>query len=160
MPRQRIYVETTIPSAYYTDRTDPVMVAQRDSTREWWRIASASCELVASPAVLRELANGTSRHVPARMALLGECPLLEITPAIMETAGVYVSRKVMPAHPFEDALHLALASHNRCEVLATWDFRHLANPTKFNHIRRINTQLGLFVPLIATPAQLLGGTDE
>ena len=158
-PRPRVYVETTIPSAYYTDRDDPVMRRRRDATRRWLAIAAATCELVASLAVMRELAKGTSSHVPARLALVDTCVPLEITPSAIATAETYVRRRIMPAHPFEDALHLALASHHRCAVLATWDFRHLANPTKFDFIRRINTQLRLPVPLITTPEDLLGEND-
>lgn len=63
----------------------------------------------------------------------------------------------MPADPHEDALHLALASHHIFDVLVTWNFRHLANRNKFDRIRRINAELGLFVPAILTPDQLLGG---
>ena len=58
-----------------------------------------------------------------------------------------------------DALHLALASYHRCDFLVTWNCRHLANANKFGHIRRINVVIGLFVPAIATPLELLGGRD-
>ncbi len=36
---------------------------------------------------------------------------------------------------------------------------HLANANKFGHIRRVNALLGLFVPELVTPLQLLGGED-
>lgn len=157
MSKPLVYVETTIPSAYYTDRRDAAMTANRELTRLWWKSATSSCELVTSPAVLRELANGTSRHVAARMSLLNGLLVLEITPAVQETAATYVHHRIMPAHPFEDALHLALASHHACDVLATWDFRHLANPAKFNFIRRINAGRDLPMPRITSPADLLGG---
>ena len=159
MPKPRVYVETTIPSAYYTDRNDPAMVKRRDATRKWWSVATVASDLVTSPAVLRELSNGTSPHVPARLRLLSDLPVLEITPAVMSPAATYVARRIMPAHPFEDALHLALASHHACDALATWDFRHLANPAKFLVIQRINTEFHLPVPLIASPAYLLGGSN-
>ncbi|TAN47249.1 MAG: hypothetical protein EPN21_18080 [Methylococcaceae bacterium] len=37
----------------------------------------------------------------------------------------------------------------------TWNCRHLANANKFGHIRRINTLLGLFVPTLVTPLELI-----
>lgn len=157
MQRPRIYVESTIPSAYYTSRTTPEMVERRDTTRRWWRKAIESCELVTSAAVIREVVNGTSKHVYSRLALIGTLPFLEVTDAAVETAKLYVRYKIMPADPYEDALHLALASHHRCHALVTWDYRHLANRNKFNQIRRINVECGLFVPEIVTPRQLLGG---
>jgi hypothetical protein len=62
-------------------------------------------------------------------------------------------------NPAGDAIHLALASFHKCDFLVTWNCLHLANANKFGHIRRINTMLGLFTPVLATPLQLLGGID-
>lgn len=156
MPRQRIYVETTIPSAYYTSRSAPEMVEQRDATRMWWQQAVASCEMVSSIITLGELEAGTSEHVPARLALVRSLELLDVTPAVSQTAETYMRRKLMPSNPPADALHLALASHYNCDVLVTWNFRHLANASKLHHVRIVNRQLGLPVPAIATPRHLLG----
>jgi predicted nucleic acid-binding protein len=86
--------------------------------------------------------------------------LLEVTTEVQLTAEIYVRRKLMPARPIADALHLALASHHGCEVVATWNFRHLANAHKFDRIWRLNTQLGLRVPTLAIPFQLLGEADD
>jgi predicted nucleic acid-binding protein len=160
MPKPRVYIETTIPSAYYTDRSDPVMVARRDWTRRWWEKAVMDCELVTSAVVQRELLDGRSGHVPARLALLRGVELVEVTSPVRVTARTYVLQKLMPANPPTDALHLALASHYKCDVLATWNYRHLANAHKFDRIRRLNVQLGLWVPVLTTPIHLLGEYDE
>ncbi len=42
------------------------------------------------------------------------------------------------------------------DFLLTWNCEHLANANKFQHIRRINSMLGLFVPSLVTPLELLG----
>ena len=44
--------------------------------------------------------------------------------------------------------------------LVTWNCQHLANANKFGHIRRVNTMLGLFVPMLVTPLELLGEDNE
>jgi hypothetical protein len=62
--------------------------------------------------------------------------------------------------PMGDALHLALASYHNCEFLVTWNCQHLANANKYGHIRRVNNLLGLYVPVLATPLELLGETYE
>jgi predicted nucleic acid-binding protein len=160
MSKPRVYIETTIPSAYYTDRKDPDMVMRRESTRLWWKAARIGCELVTSRAVLDELGRGSSPHVAARLALLAGLRRLALTDEVAKTADLYIRRKLMPDDPLGDALHLALASHYKCDVLATWNYRHLANRSKLDHIRKINMQLGLPVPHITTPADLIGGTDE
>ncbi len=126
----------------------------------WWDIAPARCELVTSPAVLDELAGGKPERSAERLELIRHLPLLTVELAIAEIVAAYLQRKVMPADPAGDALHLALASFYKCDFLVTWNCRHLANANKFGHIRRVNTMLGLFVPAIVTPLELLGGSDE
>lgn len=93
------------------------------------------------------------------LELVSELPLLAIEPAVAETVEAYIAHKLMPRDPGGDALHLALASHYRCDFLATWNCRHLANANKFDHVRRINGILGLFVPALVTPLELLGEND-
>lgn len=155
----RIFVDTTIPSAYYDSRSSPDMARRRERTRNWWHAAIGSAELVTSMAVLEEIARGHSPHVMRRLELLAPLDLLEIDGRVMEIADVYIRHKVMPADPRGDALHLAVASCHECDFLVTWNYRHLANAHKFEHIRAINTRLGLFVPALVTPRQL-GGADE
>lgn len=157
MPKPRVYVETTIPSTYHTRRTDPGSVEHRLLTRRWWHMAINSCALVTSRAVLDELAQGRSDHVKWRLALVDGLPVLETDEKVRATARVYIQDKLMPANPLGDALHLALASHDECDLLVTWNYRHLANPTKLDRIWRVNRALGLFVPRIVSPRTLLEG---
>jgi predicted nucleic acid-binding protein len=158
--RSIVYVETTVPSFYYEARTDPDMVARREWTREWWRVASERHELVTSAAVIDELEQGDYDSRAECLALVGTLPMLEIGPDVLEIVEAYIARHVMPADPAGDALHLALASVNRCDFLVTWNCKHLANANKFGHIRRVNTLLGLFVPALVTPLELQEREDE
>lgn len=155
MTRRRIYIETTIPSFYYEERTTPEMVARRQWTRAWWDSASRGEELVTSTAVLDELRQGTFSSRGDCLELLAPLPVLGVDPSIIDIVQTYVRRRVMPSDPTGDALHLALASWHRCEFLVTWNCQHLANANKFAHIRRINTLLGLFVPALVTPLELM-----
>lgn len=156
MSKPRVYIETTIPNLYYETRTAPASVEARLWTRAWWADAADRYELVTSAMVVDELLNGTRDElVRARKSLLRDVPSLPITAAISDTVEAYLRHKLMPAHPSMDAYHLAIASHHRCAFLITWDCRHLANPRKALHIRQINTMLGLHVPELVTPRDLV-----
>jgi PIN domain len=157
--KPRIYVETTIPSFYHDVRTEPDIVVRREWTRQWWADAVDLYELVTSPAVLDELAAGLPEYGAPRLALVRGLPLVSVEPAISEIVATYVRHKLMPGDPGGDALHLALASYHKCDFLVTWNCQHLANANKFGHIRRVNTMLGLFVPAVVTPLELLGDND-
>ncbi len=160
MDRPRVYVEATIPSFYHEERTAPDIVARREWTQRWWDGgAFERYELVTSPAVLDELAGGIPERSAKRLALVRDLPLLPVELPIAEIVQGYIRHKLMPADPGGDALHLALASYHKCDFLVTWNCRHLANANKFAHIRRVNAMLGLFVPGLVTPLELLGGSD-
>lgn len=160
MLKPRVYVETTIPSMYHEVRSAPDVVARREWTRQWWSIAATHHELVTSPAVLDELSEGIPERSAQRLALISALPLVPVEPPVVEIVQAYIAHKLMPADPGGDALHLALASYHKCDFLATWNCRHLANANKFGHIRRVNALLGLYVPALVTPLELLGGMYE
>lgn len=157
MPKPRAYVETTIPSFYYDFRDSPAVVSRREATRRWWETAAEGYELLTSTIVLAELSRGTSFNVPLRVALLANIPVIPVVPRVRRITDTYLEHKLMPAKPPEDAWHLALASFHGCDLIVTWNCQHLANPNKASHIRRINTRLGLSVPRLTTPLELLEG---
>src|SRR5271166_1439519 len=160
MAKTIVYVETTIPSFYHEDRTEPGIVARREWTRHWWVAATGRHELVTSQAVLDELAEGWPQRSADRLSLVSGLPILPVVPAIADIVEAYIQQRLMPADPLGDALHLAIASYHKCDFLVTWNCRHLANANKFSHLRRLNTILGLFVPALVTPLELLGDDDE
>lgn len=153
--RKRVYIETTIPSFFFETRSDPEMVARRGWTVAWWTEQRQHYELVTSVAVLEELQRGSHPHKQETLALLGEVPILPIDEEIDGIVDEYVKRQVMPRDPRGDAIHLALASFHHCHFLLTWNCNHLANANKFEHIRHVNTLLGLFVPALTTPVELM-----
>ncbi len=155
-----VYIETTIPSFYHEIRTDPEMVARREWTCDWWDNHRSKYELFTSDAVIDELERGDFPIKDDALALIEELPLLDIDQAIADTVSVYISHHIMPADPAGDALHLAIASNHKCDFILTWNCRHLANANKFAHIRRVNAMLGLFVPSLVTPLELLGETES
>ena len=156
----RIYVETTIPSFYHEVRSVPEMVARRKWTRDWFDVASKTDELVTSAAVLIELERGLFPGRAEAIDMIANLIPLAITDEVEKIVEEYISRLLMPSDPSGDALHLALASFYECDFLVTWNCKHLANANKFDNIARINGILGLKIPKIVTPLELLGNDDE
>jgi hypothetical protein len=158
--RKKVYIETSIPSFYYETRSTPDMVARREWTREWWDQHREHYDLVTSAAVIEELSKGEYPSKDQALALIAPLPLLPTTSALDAIVATYLAHYVMPRQPLGDALHVALTSYYGCHFLLTWNCVHLANANKFEHIRHVNTLLGLYVPIITTPVELLHEVEE
>ena len=107
--------------------------------------------------MLDELGAGDYPGKEDALSLVKDLSLVPIDEAIGDIVQAYIQDKVMPRDPVGDALHLALASYHKCDFLPTWNCNHLANANKFGHIRRVNMMLGLYVPLLVAPLEMLGG---
>lgn len=136
------------------------MVARRESTQRWWREESPYFDLSVSAFVLGELRQGEYPGQADALELVGELPVLEVVPEIEEIATVYVHRRLMPRGDVGDAYHLAIASYYGVNFLLTWNCRHLANASKVRHLRVVNAELGLYVPIITTPDLLFHEDTE
>jgi predicted nucleic acid-binding protein len=152
---KRVYIETSIPSFFYETRDTPEMMARRNWTREWWNKSTFDCELITSDGVIEELKAGDFPSQQKAIQLLADIPKVDVPDEISNIIDVYINNHLMPKERLGDALHLALASYHKCDFLLTWNCTHIANANKFEHIRIINTRLGLFVPALVTPMELL-----
>ena len=155
------YIETSIPSFYFTGRTDPLSISRQLWTRQWWTKVGDGFDRFSSPAVSVELNRGSREDLKTqRIGLVADLEMLEINADVLEIARIYVDHLLMPEDAEGDALHLAIASYHDMDVLLTWNCKHLANPNKFGHIDKVNRQLGLAVPLITTPLNYLNEEDS
>jgi predicted nucleic acid-binding protein len=151
-----IYVETSIPSFYFETRlTVPENQARRNWTRKWWEEALNIDTLVTSQAVIAELTDTPEPKRSDCLGLLRDIPLLELDNEIEALVRTYIENKVMPADVTGDALHLALATLHECDILVSWNCRHIANVNKFEHVRKINGRLGYETPQLITPLELI-----
>lgn len=156
----RGYIETSIPSFYHEIRQEPDMVARREWTRDWWNNDRAHYEVVTSISVIEELEAGDHPRKQECLLLIERVPVLPIPEATAEIVDTYIQHHLMPSDPKGDALHLALASYHRCQFLLTWNCAHLANANQQEHIRHVNALLGLHVPILTTPLELIDEPEK
>jgi hypothetical protein len=157
---ETVYIETSIFSFYHDRRNSPAVIAMRDWTRQWWDNHRHQYAVMTSTAVLAELGTGSLPHKEDALSMALGLPAIPIENDIREIVEVYIGHHLMPLNPLGDALHLALASFHKVDYLLTWNCEHLANANKFGHIRRINTLLGLHIPALVTPLELMGRSRD
>jgi predicted nucleic acid-binding protein len=156
--KKKVYLDTTIPSYLFDNR--PSISFLIDVTKKWWEQESHKFLVSVSENTIIELNRG---NYPNKERILEFALKLKILPYSEETvqiAQAYIDNSLMPNDLEGDAMHLAYASFYKIDFLLTWNCNHLANANKKNHIRFLNTRLGLFIPEIITPMELFEeGTD-
>jgi hypothetical protein len=154
--KRKIYVETSVIS-YLTARPSKTIIgaAHQQITMAWWETRN-QYELLVSESVLRECGAGDPDAAARRLASLQDVPLLLITEEALQVAESLVAHGIVPIKAAEDALHIAVATVNGVDYLLTWNCRHIANPEVQRNIAKHLEQLGLFLPFICTPEELLG----
>jgi hypothetical protein len=155
-----VYIETTIPSFYFDARRSTTIVAWRQATRQWWDEHRHDYRLCTSVFVTAELERIPTSRSRQTLDLLSEVPLLAQPDRLDEVVAEYVKNRLMPRDARGDAAHLAMASLHGIDFLLTWNCRHLANMNKLAHITRINSRLGLAVPMLTTPLTLMPELDS
>ena len=160
MTRRRIYVETSVIS-YLTARPsrNVIEAGHQQSTFLFWD-RRGEFDLVASELVVTECSLGDAVAASKRLDALLEMPLLDINAHSVELAKGLVASGIVPIKASEDALHISIATVHFVDYLLTWNCRHIANPEVQARIAEHFRPLGLSLPFICTPDELLGDQDD
>lgn len=73
-----------------------------------------------------------------------------------ELAAAYIEDGAIDARMRADALHIALATVARVDVLVSWNFRHIVNLKRIRAYNAVNLKSGYPVLEIRTPREVPG----
>jgi len=155
-----VYVETSIVS-YLSARDSSSLLgaAHQLITRRWWdRRSLYRCFI--SDVVIRECRAGDPVASRLRLDSLREFSSLAINDEAIEIAETLLTMDIVPKKAAEDALHVAIATAHGMDFLLTWNCRHIANPVIQARIAAHLESIGLLLPFICTPEELLGEENE
>ncbi|MBK1640956.1 hypothetical protein CKO12_03500 [Chromatium okenii] len=157
--KHSVYIETSVVS-YLTARPSTTILgaAHQQITCAWWE-RQAEYDLFISELVLRECEAGDPDAAKKRLTSVANLPLLLITEDALQIAEALMEQQIIPVKAAEDALHIALATVYNIDYLLTWNCRHIANPKIQRNIANYLESIGLFLPFICTPEELLGEAD-
>lgn len=86
--------------------------------------------------------------------------LYVLTEEIIKLADTYISEKVVGKTSLEDCRHIALATINKVDVLASWNFKHIVNLDRIKGYNSVNLRLGYQMIEIRSPKDLINyGND-
>lgn len=104
-------------------------------------------ELVAAPeAVRRVLGRVPAAHIET----------LSLSPEAEELAAAYIKDGAIGERMRADALHIALATIARVDVLVSWNFKHIVNLKRIHAYNSVNLKMGYPLLEIRTPREVSG----
>jgi len=156
MPKQSVYIETTVVS-YLTARPsrDLIVAAHQQVTEEWWENTLSLLDPFVSPIVIEEVSRGDEASAKLRLEKIVRFPVLEITNEVRDLAELYFKRIPIPDKARGDAFHLAVATYHGMDFLVSWNFTHILSARVRAVIQDINTIRGISTPIICTPEELM-----
>jgi len=82
--------------------------------------------------------------------------VVAISPEVDELAASYIEEGAVSSRMRADALHIALATVARVDVLVSWNFRHIVNLRRIRAYNAVNLKRGYPLLEIRSPRELLG----
>lgn len=129
----------------------------RDSLALWEQFLDGRNRLVLSALTLREM-QGAPAAVRRRLEEVPERHIIVLADSdeAFELADAYLGRGIVAPGSRADALHVALATVARVDVLVSWNFRHIVNLGKIRLFNSVNLERGHGLIEIRSPREVVG----
>jgi len=156
-----VYLETTvIGNIAGRLHPDSVIAAQQTITRNWWSSAPKRYELFVSAVVVDECSGGDSQAAMERLTVLDGIPLLGSSAEAETLVKALLDGNAVPRSEPRDATHIAIATTNGIDYLASWNFKHILNPATIRLIESVCRDCGFDPPMLVTPQQLFESFND
>ena len=154
--KERVYVETSVVSyqAAWLSR-DPMLAGDQIATKLWWREYRPQYEVFVSELVDDEIEKGDIDAVRRRQESVAMLARVHITDEADALASRLLRVHALPVSASDDAMHVALATVHKMDILLTWNCKHIANRRMTPKILATIVEANYEPPLITTPADLL-----
>jgi len=83
-----------------------------------------------------------------------------LTDEAKELADKYIAENVVGRTSLDDCRHIALATINNVDVLASWNFKHIVNLTRIRGYNAVNLKNGYKTLEIRNPKELIDHEKE
>ena len=150
MKKDRIYIDTSIVGGYFDDEfeIETKLLFNRLENREIIFVISdlMEIELESAPDKVKNLLYNYPIECFERVILTEEA---------QEPGELYVKENIVGQTCIEDCYHIAMATINNVDVLASWNFKHIVNLRRIKGYNAVNLKNGYNLLEIRNPKDLV-----
>jgi len=148
--KQRIYIDTSVVGGYFDEEFEEPTRQLFDRLEKQEIIFVVSdlldLELTFAPEKVKQLLH---RYSPDNFERIN------LTEDAIDLANAYITEKVVGKTSLEDCRHIALATLNKVDVLASWNFKHIVNLERIKGYNSVNMRKGHHILEIRSPQDLI-----
>ncbi len=149
MKKLKIYLDTSVIGGCFDDE---FMLG----SLELFELFKANTYIpLVSETVLEEIGKAPE-NVQNILRQLPVVEMIETTEEMKILAQQYLFEKIITTKYADDALHIAVATVYKADVLVSWNFRHIVNLGKIHLFNSVNLREGYPSLEIRTPKEVLG----
>jgi hypothetical protein len=151
----KIYLETTMFSFYYEERTvPPYPELKAQARRIFGLIKAGEYDPYTSSLATDEIENEPNLEKQKKLvALIAEYGIrfLDVSDEVKRVANLYIQEKAISPNYKTDAAHIAVAAVNGLDFIVSLNFTHIVRPWTIEHVRRVNSRemykgIGIYKP--------------
>jgi len=159
--RKKIYLDTSVISCL---RQEEVPQRMSDTLEFWEILKSGIYDVYISDVVIEELARCYEPRRSELFSLLAEIHFSTIdirkNEEIENIVDEIRNMHIIPPKYDDDRAHIAAAIYTRCNIIVSWNFKHLVNVKTIDGVRIICIENNLTPVDIYTPTMLLERRDS
>ncbi|MCA9426293.1 MAG: type II toxin-antitoxin system VapC family toxin [Candidatus Omnitrophica bacterium] len=150
----RIYLDTSIFGGVFDSEFEK-------PSKEFIRLVNLGIySIVISDVVQRELKNAPPEVRELHEKLVSIADLVVTDRESLQLRDEYIQACVVTEKWRDDALHVALATVNACDLIVSWNFRHIVHFQKIHAYNEVNAKNGYDKIGIHSPLEVMGYEAE
>lgn len=131
-----------------------------DSQQFFERVRAGQFDLVTSAVVDDELEGAPAAVQADYQALLPHAAVVDVTDEALDLQEAYLAAGILTPTWEDDALHIALATVHGCELIVSWNFKHIVHFQKIPQYNAVNALHGYDEIAIHSPPEVISDDDE
>lgn len=155
MKKDRIYIDTSIVGGFFD------VEFEVDTKLLFSKLEKLDIIFVISDLMEIELLNAPEKVRNLLTKYPKECfERVYLTKEAKELGEKYIHEKVVGKSSLEDCYHIAMATINNVDILASWNFKHIVNLTRIKGYNSVNLKNGYKLLEIRNPKDLIEYGNE
>ncbi|MDH4099722.1 MAG: type II toxin-antitoxin system VapC family toxin [Nitrospirota bacterium] len=149
----RVYADTSVYGGVFDDEFAEASRVFFDMVR------TGSFSLCISEVIHKELEVAPTNVNGLFQDMLPLCQLAEINGNTLELQDAYIREGILSPKWYDDALHVAIATVAECDVIVSWNFKHIVNFQKIPLFNAVNVLNGYKAIAIHSPMEVISYED-